>query len=122
MRRRSRRPATDATKRALVTFGNAFGFCLYDKDQKQVRRRRKPNQIDWLLRSPTGGSAERFADPRFCSALRRALEGVATAAELTQFWSQHDAALAALRQVPQLTNERGVSTMPKSWRRSTASA
>jgi hypothetical protein len=100
---------TDATKRALVTFGNAFGLCLYDKDQKQVRRRRKPSPIDWLLRSPAGGIAERFADPaRFCSALRRALEGVATAAELTQLWSQHDAALATLRQVPQLTNERGV--------------
>ena len=74
---------TDATKRALVTFGNAFGLCLYDKDQKQVRRRRKPSPIDWLLRSSAGGIAERFADPaRFCSALRRALEGVATTVEL----------------------------------------
>jgi DNA recombination protein Rad52 len=25
---------TDATKRALVTFGNPFGLCLYDKDRK----------------------------------------------------------------------------------------
>jgi len=99
---------TDATKRALVTFGNLFGLCLYDKDRKQVRRRRKPSPIVWLLRSPAGKNIERFHDPaRFCSALRRALEGVSTAAELTQLWSQHNAALATLRQLPHLTNERG---------------
>jgi DNA repair and recombination protein RAD52 len=27
---------TDATKRALVTFGNAFGLALYDREQRQV--------------------------------------------------------------------------------------
>jgi hypothetical protein len=27
---------TDAMKRALVTFGNAFGLALYDKSQRQV--------------------------------------------------------------------------------------
>jgi hypothetical protein len=27
---------TDATKRALMTFGNAFGLALYDKQQRQV--------------------------------------------------------------------------------------
>jgi hypothetical protein len=101
---------TDATKRALVTFGNPFGLCLYDREQKQVRRaRRKPARpIEWLLRSASGEVTERFDDPaRFCSALRRALEAAATPAELTQLWSQHDAGLAALGQVPQLTNERG---------------
>ncbi len=32
---------TDATKRALATFGNSFGLALYDKDQSQVTRRSK---------------------------------------------------------------------------------
>ena len=75
---------TDATKRALVTFGNVFGLCLYDRAQKQVRRaRRKSGESEWLLRSPAGDLLERFSDPaRFCSALRRALERVASAAEL----------------------------------------
>jgi len=27
---------TDATKRALITFGNAFGLALYDREQRQV--------------------------------------------------------------------------------------
>jgi recombination DNA repair RAD52 pathway protein len=27
---------TDATKRALMTFGNSFGLALYDKQQRQV--------------------------------------------------------------------------------------
>ena len=30
---------TDATKRALTTFGNAFGLALYDAEQSGVRRR-----------------------------------------------------------------------------------
>jgi hypothetical protein len=29
---------TDATKRALATFGNPFGLALYDKDQAGVTR------------------------------------------------------------------------------------
>jgi DNA recombination protein Rad52 len=34
---------TDATKRALATFGNPFGLALYDKDKLQVTRsRRRP--------------------------------------------------------------------------------
>ena len=33
---------TDATKRALATFGNPFGLALYDKDQAGVTRPPKP--------------------------------------------------------------------------------
>jgi DNA recombination protein Rad52 len=101
---------TDATKRALVTFGNLFGLCLYDKERKQVRRaRRKPlPPIEWQLRSPAGDVTQSFTDPaQFCSALRRALEISATPADLTALWSQHGSALAALEQLPQLTSERG---------------
>ena len=32
---------TDATKRALATFGNPFGLALYDKDKLQVTRSRR---------------------------------------------------------------------------------
>jgi DNA recombination protein Rad52 len=32
---------TDATKRALATFGNPFGLALYDKDKGQVTRSRR---------------------------------------------------------------------------------
>ena len=32
---------TDATKRALATFGNPFGLALYDKEQRGVTRRHR---------------------------------------------------------------------------------
>jgi hypothetical protein len=103
---------TDATKRALVTFGNAFGLCLYDREQKQVRRRRKAQSpvpsTEWFFRSGTGEVIKTFWDPaQFCSALRRALEGCTAAADLTALWTQHRPALAALQQLPQLKSERG---------------
>ena len=103
---------TDATKRALVTFGNAFGLCLYDREQKQVRRRRKPQppvpSTEWPLRSATGEVIKSYADPaQFCSALRKALEGCTAAKDLTALWTQHDGVLAALQQLSQLKSERG---------------
>ena len=36
---------TDATKRALATFGNPFGLALYDKEQAGVRRMRPRNSM-----------------------------------------------------------------------------
>jgi DNA recombination protein Rad52 len=35
---------TDATKRALMTFGNPFGLALYDKQQRQVSGATAPDQ------------------------------------------------------------------------------
>jgi recombination DNA repair RAD52 pathway protein len=34
--RLSKSAETDATKRALVTFGNAFGLALYDREQSSA--------------------------------------------------------------------------------------
>jgi recombination DNA repair RAD52 pathway protein len=34
---------TDATKRALATFGNPFGLALYDSEQSGVRQRGRGN-------------------------------------------------------------------------------
>jgi len=51
---------TDATKRALATFGNQFGLALYDKEQHGVRRRGNGNGtgvrggMSWALLSATG--------------------------------------------------------------------
>jgi hypothetical protein len=103
---------TDATKRALVTFGNAFGLCLYDREQKQVRRRRKAQgpvpSTEWPLRSATGEVIKSFGDPaQFCSALRRTLEGCTAVVDLTAVWTKHDTALANLQQLPRLKSERG---------------
>jgi hypothetical protein len=45
---------TDAMKRGLVTFGNAFGLALYDKDQRQVSGSGSGN---------TAAPADPFAQP-----------------------------------------------------------
>ncbi len=47
---------TDATKRALATFGNPFGLALYDKDKRGVtkqQRRGRPKKTQRLLPPPT---------------------------------------------------------------------
>jgi len=48
---------TDATKRALATFGNPFGLALYDPELSGVRKaRREPTVASgpWLLRAADG--------------------------------------------------------------------
>jgi hypothetical protein len=50
---------TDATKRALATFGNPFGLALYDREQLGVRKARTSPQIDpWILRSASGSEEQ----------------------------------------------------------------
>ena len=47
---------TDATKRALATFGNPFGLALYDRDQVGVRKARgeKASPANWPVGPPLG--------------------------------------------------------------------
>ena len=57
---------TDATKRALATFGNPFGLALYDREQAGVRKARKkepPEEITgpWTLQLE-GSSPTTFTD------------------------------------------------------------
>ena len=52
---RSRAAETDATKRALATFGNPFGLALYDRDLAGVRKA-KPHR-DQRRRSRTMGAS-----------------------------------------------------------------
>jgi recombination DNA repair RAD52 pathway protein len=68
---------TDATKRALATFGNPFGLALYDSKQTGVRQRpmdKTPYQQvsggPWTVTSPNGGPVGTYNKPEdFCSAL-----------------------------------------------------
>jgi DNA recombination protein Rad52 len=93
---------TDATKRALVTFGNCFGLALYDKDQAGVRRATKrlamkaPSIILPLLNA-RGEEECRYEMPEsYCAGLRDAL-AAATAAEVEQLWAHNAPTLARLR-------------------------
>jgi DNA recombination protein Rad52 len=106
---------TDATKRALVTFGNAFGLCLYDREQKGLRRARRHAQktesspVKWTLRSVSGDPAQEFQDPaEFCSALRRAIEGCRERNMLQRLWQLHANTLSLMTtHLPQLRSDQG---------------
>jgi hypothetical protein len=68
---------TDATKRALATFGMAFGLLLYDR----TRSGAMGVGSDIVLKSPDGSIlADNISAEAFCSGLRQLVEG-ATEAE-----------------------------------------
>ncbi|HEV2547542.1 MAG TPA: Rad52/Rad22 family DNA repair protein [Stellaceae bacterium] len=93
---------TDATKRALATFGNLFGLALYDKEQNGVRRRRNGHGIavgiSWALLSGTCALLRRHELPEsFCGALRELLERTPTLEQLQAIWARNAPTIAHLR-------------------------
>jgi DNA recombination protein Rad52 len=92
---------TDATKRALATFGNPFGLALYDREQIGVRKPRggnaRPAIGPWILRSPSGAEDASFDQPsEFASALRQAMSGARDIELLFAIWEQNVDAVRAL--------------------------
>ena len=72
---------TDATKRALATFGNVFGLALYDREQAGVRQHAKAKRGSteliakgpWVMRSTADANSISFAEPEdFITSLREA--------------------------------------------------
>lgn len=103
---------TDAMKRALATFGNAFGLALYDKDQNGVRHsavRSSGQAMQFILRAGTGAPLSSHPEPKsFCSALRTQLEVYASAEALTDLWRANQAIVMALRGAySKLLSDRG---------------
>jgi len=85
---------TDATKRALSTFGNPFGLALYDPEQAGVRKSKKPEAprraTSWTLRSSTGEAGATFEKPsEFASALRKELSEAPNIENLFAVWEQN---------------------------------
>ena len=88
---------TDATKRALATFGNPFGLALYDRDQTFVTKPRDTGTV----RSPPPVSSSLslvLADDRtlgvtgiaaFIEATRRELQKLASSEEVYAFWTRN---------------------------------
>ena len=65
---------TDATKRALATFGNRFGLALYDKEQAGVTAN-EPVQHEWKVFDLRGDPIISALSPEgYCSALRQIIE------------------------------------------------
>ncbi len=106
---------TDATKRALATFGNPFGLALYDKEKKGVRgalgtsKDHAEGAMSWVVLSSTGDISSVHDDPvEYCSSLRRDLEAIKTADVLTTFWGRNSVAIEMLRRgLPNLKTEKG---------------
>jgi DNA recombination protein Rad52 len=85
---------TDATKRALATFGNPFGLALYDPQQSGVRQSRKSDAVDlpssWTLRSANGEETARYEKPNeFVEALRNALSDAPDIEVLFALWEEN---------------------------------
>ena len=99
---------TDATKRALATFGNPFGLALYDKEQRGVTRRHRHtaetdrDHLICLRHTNLNCSTATIARQRFASAeafVAATLEAVraqATVQAVYAFWEANLDSFAAL--------------------------
>ena len=92
---------TDATKRALATFGNPFGLALYDREQVGVRkfrgRKAVPAAGPWIMRSASGAEEASFDGPNdFAAALRKSMSEVRDIEILFAVWEQNVDTVRAL--------------------------
>ena len=110
---------TDATKRALATFGNPFGLALYDRGQAQVTKARVKIAIDnkrslqpqGLVLTDGDGNEVRFSDhDAFVEATLRQIERLDSTDSLYAFWSRNSAAFGKLRLDPRARGERRKAT------------
>jgi DNA recombination protein Rad52 len=91
---------TDATKRALATFGNPFGLALYDREQKNVRRA-KPSATKralWVVKDSAGAVTGKFVDRVTCaSSVVTAFEEAETVDVLKGLWGHNEPLIAKLQ-------------------------
>ena len=91
---------TDATKRALATFGNPFGLALYDREQKNVRRAKAPvaKPVLWEVRDCAGIVTGKYADPATCaSSLVTAFEAADDVEGLQRLWDHNKTLIGRLQ-------------------------
>lgn len=84
---------TDATKRALATFGNPFGLALYDRGLAGVKNRKslrgfpsKDYRGPWMLRLPGGTGQNLTRADEFVAALSKALAEAPDIEQLFAIW------------------------------------
>src|SRR5262249_35284843 len=86
---------TDATKRALATFGNPFGLALYDRELAGVRNRKAldlspANEQCWILRASDGKPGQSFRKPgEYADAVKLALSAADNIELLFGIWEQN---------------------------------
>jgi len=94
---------TDATKRALTTFGNPFGLALYDKHMAGVTKpgSTKSKPIFLQIRSVTGIPGQSYADPEtYSTGLTKAIGHVPTIKELFELWDHNVDVVKIIRKMP----------------------
>ena len=97
---------TDATKRALATFGNRFGLCLYDKGQGGVTAPAPASSF--AIYGPAGAViSDQLSPEGFCSGLRQLIGKVEAPTELA-LWYAHN-----MGQIGRLRNEKPDLKSPK---------
>jgi hypothetical protein len=90
---------TDATKRALATFGNPFGLALYDKGQAGVTKPPRTASIErpkLALRRDDDTKVLFDAPDDFKEAMLATIRSLDTIDALYAFWDRNRASLAAL--------------------------
>lgn len=104
---------TDATKRALATFGNPFGLALYDRELVGVKNRKALTSVSgpWLF-SPANGAGQSFTKAdEFVTALRKALTEASDVEELFAIWERNvDSVRAINRQTNRSTPRGAIAT------------
>ena len=113
---------TDATKRALATFGNPFGLALYDKEQRGVTRPHRgqlatsssasaPRIREIELHSDS--CTERFTNvDAFVTATLRAVRALTTVEAVYSFWEANLNSFAAL---PRVEKDGGANPDEDPW-------
>jgi hypothetical protein len=105
---------TDATKRALATFGNPFGLALYDRELAGVRNRRAlsvfPEEYrgPWLLSLPSGAGQSFSKADDFIAALSKALTEASDIEYLFAVWERNVDSVRAVNKQTNRSTPRGV--------------
>jgi DNA recombination protein Rad52 len=104
---------TDATKRALATFGNPFGLALYDRELNGVKNRKAliPGGDEyrgpWLL-SLSNGTGQSFSNSNeFVVGLREALTNAADIEQLFAIWEGNVDTVRAISKHTNSSTPRG---------------
>ena len=106
---------TDATKRALATFGNPFGLALYDRELAGVKNRKalrvcapEDYRGPWMLRLPGGAGQNLTRADEFVAALSKALAEAPDIEQLFAIWELNVDTVRAINKQTNPSSPRGV--------------
>ena len=105
---------TDATKRALATFGNPFGLALYDRELAGVKNRKAlavcPEEYrgPWLLCLPSGAGQSFTKADEFVSGLSKALTEAIDIEQLFAIWERNVDTVRTINKHNNRATPRGV--------------